>query len=774
MNQRTFLVLPKCLIMNHALKPVLLLLLFCLLSSSILTAQSYNEGQYSFRFLSLELLQPLDSTTVSTMEREMSKLSTGIAYRDSQVVLITFDRLGEILGRMVILPYEQRAFNLEYREIGPVYDTSAWSKANRAFNLTKSMVAGMAVDSVGPKVHKVKEFDCRYVRFSSGLGSYIDTYMTDQITYPRLTREAENEADVFDTLALVKIEAEVNGEFIMNFGIDTFYTEIKNPEWFSTKPPKGAMIPEDMEKAKQAIGETLESITGEKQEEGQGVNLDLVARLHEVGLISDYEYEDRVKRQRSTDRLTLITASISNYEATKWDSLIHILEQTEILTPEETADLQSKITKMPVLEKKRFEDLVVIWMLKDMLADPVHRQMLVRNLEQLDCYEIDDDIRAKGAAFAKGELSLMQYLFSLPQFKPLPRQGTRLHKNQLPEIISYLIASAIPELKEEIKIEPTQAEGELYYMIRTTDEVYRLPTGAFGQDANAANTDSILIDNAVYAPIINIIKQIIADKGLKRVCSVMSIVDRLPRFLNQKEYDWVITQRPDLKLFDQPYYLNVYPEGKYDWLICDIPISFPLEQEQALQATFRDFMSGDFSEYLPSANKRKFIAFLRQEQQDLGMTTVDIDALEENMMGRLVLNVQYYIKTIPDIHVTLGIFDEWPAASLEEQPTFKEAFPRLHRLLDGTVEVENLRPDASGEALMLMDVNGKTVKVKEKWSFTHSEKEGLMQAIQPFLAEKEMGIFTFNTLLKERTYYLLTYELRKTLEDIFSVRFVRV
>jgi hypothetical protein len=49
-----------------------------------------------------------------------------------------------------------------------------------------------------------------------------------------------------------------------------------------------------------------------------------------------------------------------------------------------------------------------------------------------------------------------------------------------------------------------------------------------------------------------------------------------------------------------------------------------------------------------------------------------------------------------------------------------------------------------------------------------------MQAIQPFLAEKEMGIFTFNNLMKERTYYLLTYEQRKALEEILGLRFVRV
>jgi hypothetical protein len=760
--------------MNHALKLALLLHFFIGLCSSALSAQPYDEGQYGFRFLSLEQLQPLDSAVVGTMEREMSKFSTGIAYRDSQIVLIAFDRLGEILVRTVILPYEQRAFNLEYREIGAVYDTSAWNKANSAFNLTKMMVGGMAVDSVGPKVHKVMGFDCRYVRFSPGRGNYIDTYMTDQISYPRLEQEPESEADVFDTLTLVKIEAEITGEFIMHFGIDTFYTEVKNPEWFSTEPPSGAMTSEELEKAGQSIKETLESIGGDP-EKGQGANLDLVARLNELGLIRDYEYADRVKRQRSTDRLTLITTAISNYEATKWDSLIHVLEQTEILMPEEAADLRGKIAKIPVLEKKRFEDLVTIWMLKGMLADPTHRQMLVRNLEQLDCYDIDDDIRSKGAAFVKGELSLMQYIFSMPQFKPLPRQGTRQHKDQLPEIISYLIASAIPELKEEIKIEPMQAEGELYYMVRTTDEVYRLPTEAFEPDANsAANTDSILIDKAVYDPIINIIKQIIADKGLKRVCSVVSLADRLPRFVNQKEYDWVITQQPDLKLFDQPYYLNVYPEGKYDWLICDIPISFPLEQDQALQATFRDFMSGDFSGHLPSAAKRKFIAFLRQEQQDLGMTTANIDVLEDELMGRLVLNIQYYIKAIPNIHITLGIFNEWPAALLEGQPDFKDAFPQLHRLLDGAVKVGNLRPDASGKALILMDVNGKTVKVKAKRSYAHPEKEGLMQAIQPFLAEKKMGIFTFNTLMKERTYYLLTYEQRKALEEILGLRFVRV
>jgi len=277
-----------------------------------------------------------------------------------------------------------------------------------------------------------------------------------------------------------------------------------------------------------------------------------------------------------------------------------------------------------------------------------------------------------------------------------------------------------------------------------------------------------------YESVTDKIKQIAADHGIKRRFGVGNFIRCLFNARQIKDYEWLVEMQPDLEIAAQPLYLSVLDSPRSKYLDCKIPMSFPINtQGPASQAEIRNLFGRRTSlpEYLTTAVKQQFVDYVLKEQKAFGLSEVQSRSLSNSVMKKLIADPKVLLNKLKAVKLRASRV-KFPS---NFTGTFRAQFPDVYQFLQGRFDATHLQPGSSANVLMLMEVNGQTVEVSSV-AGKSDPVQSLLHAINPFLIEQQLGIYTFfrEGAAPPKFYYFLTDEQRWSLERILEIRLLRV
>lgn len=717
-------------------------------------AQSFFEGQLVYRFTDYEpSLAAAPEYLREALQRQMDSPKT-VVVQDDKLGFSNEspDRPGSV--RVVQDATANKAFSLFDMDSLMVYDTVAnWEVVNWMNAIKGVYEISIAEDSVGGFGQNVLGFNCRYARYLCKNGDTLHFYLTNdlKISIPGLPTITGHR--LLDTLTLVQVHRTSNGERLYTYGIDTIYNEVQNPEWLSTAVPDGAISRE----AYKQLRVDKPSIQARKT----------------------------VKQ----DTYFQLKRSMIGAFSKDWVQNVEDWERQGILSGEAATDLREQIAAVPLdeesrlrgtVKRDRFKVLVQAWMLQRMLATEHTRQMIVSNLQHIGCFSMTPELEALGEAFVRKELTLADYLLGLPVLHGLPRQGEWVDVIEGMEVIWQVFNALLPEVADALRIDLTVLDDRVLYILRIGTRSYSVTfreltePGVF-RTPQDKGTGNLLLNHRFYNGIIREARQIAADLGLNKSIELGNFYDCFFISHEQRNYEWLIAQAPELALFEHPYFLKVYETKEDRDKVCSIPISFPVNSEfESQQATLsRLGTTSPFTEqYYTTEAKRAFLDYIWKERVSLGLSKPMLSAAEKTLMNQLISDPEDLLKMIEGIYYIQPRSDERLFEGV--QGDFKAQFPEIHRFLGGTFDAKNLRPGSAYGQLMLMENRSQTVEVRPVSPFLTRNTQALLRAIQPFLASQQMGIYIlFDHSAHQPTFFRLTFEQKRVFERLLKVRLVK-
>lgn len=732
----------------------------CIIGISILVllsgteAQSLFEGQLVYRFTDYEpFLAAAPEYLREALQKQMdSPISVVVQNGKLGFSNNSPDRAGS--ARVVQDAAANKAFSLYYKDSLMVYDTVAnWEAVTWMKAMKGVYESSIAEDSVGGFGQNILGFNCRYARYLCKNGDTLHFYLTNDLKISVPDLPTITGYRLLDTLTLVQVHRTSNGERLYTYGIDTVYNEVLNPELLSTAIPDGAISREAYKQL----------------------------RVDKPSI--------QVRETVKQDAYIQLKRSMIGAFSKDWVQNIEGWERQGIISGEAAADLRKQVAAVPLdeesrlrgtVKRDRFKVLVQAWMLQRMLGTEHTRQMIVSNLQRTGCYNIMPELEDMGKAFVRKELSLSDYLLGLPELHELPRQGEWIDEIEGVDVMWQVFHALLPEVSDALKIDLTVLDDKLIYIIRVGTHSYAITfreltePGVF-RTPQDKGTGNLLLNHRFCNGIIREARQIAADLGFNKSIELGNFYDCFFTSHEQRNYEWLIAQAPELALFEHPYFLKVYATEEDRDKVCSIPISFPVNSEfESQQATLsRLGATSPFTEqYYTTEAKWAFLDYIWEERVSLGLSKPMLSAAEETLMNQLISDLEDLLKVIEGIYYVQPRSDERLFEDL--QGDFKEQFPEIYRFLGGTFDAKNLRPGSAYGQLMLMENGSQTVEVRPVSPFLTKNTQALLRAIQPFLASQQMGIYIlFDHSVHQPTFFRLTFEQKRKFERLLKVRLVK-
>jgi len=539
---------------------------------------------------------------------------------------------------------------------------------------------------------------------------------TDDLSLPSFSSSVQPDFGIKGTILSMEINV---GVAILKYEVTSFIPKITNKKYIST----------DFSQM-QNLTETLETLVGENVEEDaevlamvaelekeygeykpHGTNNDILVQIAKEGYIPEESIEYIIKGKMDVDIPAIIGElgpsylNRVNYFAERDPkSIINDFIKWDIYSPSITTIL-SDTSYWYSLEDYEKQYVLQFASIHDAFLTESARQQIVNNAKSIRFItNVDQDINQ---AFVKGEIGIDEWYGQFDNHFPL-KQGKSEGIDEVYRIIKNMFDFAFEGLAIDVEVELLEDK----ILIKSNNVKYVLPIENFYEEdyesdyneekGRYAYKKNIDYNSTFYETIVNKIKQVAADNGLRQGYSVYETKPLGPSGFEEYKYYDLIKRFPALDHYEKRLYLKKLIKKVYD-PFAKLNMSFPYHPEATyLVVSFGPGHSVDVSfnvQYVTTANKLKFINFLRENADIYNINTENIKRDSINIMNTLMEGPEDLIHYLGPIKLTISkVFSVTPRSEYrkkfnEKNNGLSTAYYNISRVLGDDFNISNFRYD---------------------------------------------------------------------------------
>ncbi len=731
-----------------------------------LSGQTFHTGQFSIPRIvpGYDLFEHDDS---HPSRREMMHL----VLQDNKISVINMDTNGNIKNREV---YDFEANT--YYVVGKLEDKWIYYKDsipdNASFYNNQNLILSLYYKGlvVAPEKVNYKGFSCYTMQMFSKKYGKVTMLATDQIIIPSKNYYPRHKLSLLDSVVILKSFFEYE-DLKLNASIDTFYTDIQNPEWLIPSQ-EGAIT--YIEKQKIELKHLLQTTYNNQVNKGE--NLDIGIALYDHGLLSESDIKSRIEDNDNVDKLFWMNKTEYLSRSITYDSLIKMWIKDGLISP--ALNKQIVRYKMEKWKESRetFFSMMSVLMLNEMVSERKNRETIIANMS-LDGYRFKQGSEKTKTDFLNGQVDVSSIFLAVDGIYPIPPFYKTKDKSKIEKEVQNLLVQIFPILAGELKVWITLDSSSRRLHVSTDKfqyqaEVYREYDGDEEAEVrNLKKLNEFSFDSEFLSDLEKVLKQIGTDYQNNKIFGFRSFSDNLTD-LQTGDYELLTKKHPELSLFKSLWYVGALDRNFADWS-ADIKITYRNTDMAHYQSQFLSlYLCSSFAEYLPSERKKNVIEFMRRYQEDLNLSDEVILTREENLqselielndnLGRFIPGIQYRISRMPDEFLN----------QIPSNTSFSNFFPGLYAFIrqDFNPMLMGLSDDAS--KMYWKDESGKLDTVPMNFNST---EESILAFLNKKLKPTGYGIYTIPSFrLTEKEYYYLTQQQKKELEIILGGRLVEI
>jgi len=737
---------------------------FSFLIYSITISAQVTQGQYEMGLLKWELTDdfPGDSTMAATivdrMNTELKK--SKFAFNQNYIVTYGVDEYGDEIGRTLFDSKNNVSYTFMQSEGIQFYQIDT-------IKAPTSPQMEVSLESTKKLTEK---------RFGFNLEESTYLFAGKEITFVHTSDVIQPEGNT-STLSpipmdffMVEMRITEMG-LVLSMGITDFSKEISNEKVFSTSI-------EGYQSRREFLSGLEEAFDFEdEKQKGEGINLDILEKLNDDGFFEEtpYDFNYFWESNVSVDKFRIL--ELMKNDATQVinlpiDSLESVMLSNNMVSPK-AFDLFEKCTsKNADLETSEKWNLLMLCALRKHLDQKENRVIITENFKEKN--------KAFGFSetafndFTEGKIQLEEFLLKAKIFHKLATGKVKNNKDLTKAARDFLntaLKKDIPDLKVKKKKNTliiSDGKREHSVLLNSLKEIdydnYNEKKDTYGY------VESFEIGASLFNELLPKVKQIAADNKLKYS---YAIFDFREIFQGGIGYFYSLNKAfPEIKIFESEYVLLKFASDDYD--LDGIGVSFlqknavELRQLEMIRMLIGDVDAG--IEYITTETKDKFVDYLERNQKSRGLTKESLKETKKSIYENLYQAESQLIEMIPNLSTTVMSDHGLREPNISpERNSFKEVFPTLDKIVQGSFDAKNLTY-LKEERKIALDFNG------ENYQLPRGNLE-VMTEVAKILRKQEnseMDVYVQLGLWPSsvsQTYYYMTRKEKKELQQLLGIRF---
>ena len=645
------------------------------------------------------------------------------------------------------------------------------------------------VDIVSEKVLEEKLFGLTQKEFTC-LNENKDTMkivITDDVVLPGIAPSSMFNA--INDGTLLSIEMNIGG-MVMNYEMSSFIPEVVNEKYISTdfsqmqnltETLKSLVGDESEDEESPAWVEELEKEYGEYKP--QGINNDILVKIAEEGYTTMESINYILEEKKDLDIPDLIDVLGPNYDSEKSffesknpESIVSDFKRWGIYSPSISTVISDTAywNSLNVYKKKKCLKFAAM---HDMYLTPEARKIIVNNAKSIRFItNADESINEK---FINGKMGIDEWYAQFDNLAPL-QQGKSKGDEEILSIIQYMFDEAFRDQFIEVDInlidENIVVESKSSKHVMSIKDFYEIDyESEYNEKEERYEYEKdIVYDYSFYRKVVDKIKQVAADNGLRQGYMVYNTQPLGPLGMDEYAYQELVEQYPTLDHYEEKLYLKRMINKVYDpW--ARLNMSFPYHPEISIGGaeTFGPGHLVDVNfdiQYVTTENKLNFINFMKRNAELYSLDAENIRRDSVEIMNNLMQGSENLINYLGNIKISIN--KTFPTISksdyrkqfTEDRNDMSAAYYNIDRILGDDLILSDFRYDEN----------------QHKEYFTYEGKEysidpgevNMMKFIGQHISENKSGkkFFRENTfsVTTEVYYYLLPVH-AKLLKDMVNL-----